>query len=67
MPRPRDKEREALRRMYVVAFYTFLGLWLLGAVYLELWPPTARDKACLGKPLLEMRHCMWAFDHKVAP
>lgn len=53
------------RRMYwrlgVALFYSFLGLWLVGALFLLWNPPNEMDKQCLGKPYVEAKRCMYEF------
>ncbi len=54
-------ERRMYWRLGLALFYAFLVLWLVGTLYLLWFPATPLDKACLGKPLAELRQCMRDF------
>jgi hypothetical protein len=38
--------------------WALIVLFILGAVVLELSPPTPLDEACLSKPLAEIGRCI---------
>ncbi len=63
MPRPANKERRGFVRLVEVCIYSFLGLLVVGYLFLWFYPPTERDKRCLRVPMAQMKQCMWEFQH----